>query len=123
MGSMTGVAVAPSTSAGRIEPSVIQQIVRDDFVEMQKCYEEGLRRDPKLQGRVVVKFVIGMRGNVVEAADARDEPRSSGAERAPRMTDTQVVACVVARFTGLVFPRPEGGPVTVFYPLVFSPAD
>jgi len=38
------------------------------------------------------------------------------------LPDTGVVACVTRSFYGLAFPAPPGGrPVTVTYPLSFSP--
>jgi hypothetical protein len=39
----------------------------------------------------------------------------------PVMPDAQVRACVVKGFEKLVFPPPEGGIVTVTYPIMFSP--
>jgi len=35
--------------------------------------------------------------------------------------DSGAVSCVVRAFYGLRFPRPEGGIVTVMYPVMFSP--
>jgi hypothetical protein len=37
------------------------------------------------------------------------------------MPDGGVVSCVVRAFYGLSFPQPEGGIVTVVYPIMFSP--
>jgi hypothetical protein len=37
------------------------------------------------------------------------------------MPDAQVRACVAKVFEKLVFPPPEGGIVTVTYPIMFSP--
>lgn len=39
------------------------------------------------------------------------------------MTDRDVVECVLRAFSGLSFPAPEGGSVTVSYPLLFSPPE
>ncbi|KYF81628.1 hypothetical protein BE17_52005 [Sorangium cellulosum] len=37
------------------------------------------------------------------------------------MPDKEVVRCVVAGFSGLKFPVPEGGRVNVVYPIAFAP--
>ena len=37
------------------------------------------------------------------------------------MPDGGVVSCTVRAFYGLSFPQPEGGIVTVVYPIMFSP--
>ena len=37
--------------------------------------------------------------------------------------DANVVQCVTRGFTNLSFPQPEGGIVTVVYPIIFNPGD
>ena len=37
------------------------------------------------------------------------------------LPDNGVVSCVVRAFYGLSFPQPEGGIVTVVYPIMLSP--
>jgi hypothetical protein len=95
---------------GRVPPEVIQRIVRQSFGRFRGCYEQGLRFDATLQGRVSVRFLIDRSGT---ASMARD-----GGSDLPSPT---VVACVVDAFNGLAFPQPEGGTVTVVYPIVFAP--
>jgi hypothetical protein len=93
---------------GRLPPEVIQRIVRQNHGRFRLCYEAGLKDRPELEGRVATKFVIGRDGAVAMASeDASDLPAS-------------VSACVVRAFSALSFPQPEGGIVTVVYPLVFS---
>ncbi len=110
----------PSTSSmragalqvnGRLPPEVISRIVRQNFGRFRLCYENGLRTNPNLQGRVAVKFVIDRTGSVTTATDGGSD-----------LPDSSVVACVVRGFSNLSFPQPEGGIVTVVYPIVFSAA-
>ena len=96
--------------SGRLPPEVIQRIVRQNFGRFRACYEDGLRTNPSLQGRVTVRFVIGRDGAVSNASDGGSD-----------LPDAGVVACVVRAFRGLSFPQPEGGIVTVTYPITFSP--
>lgn len=97
---------------GKLPPAVIQRVVRLNMGRFRTCYEDNLRTSPNLQGRVAIKFVIGTTGAVTSANDAGSD-----------LPDTGIIKCVQETFATLVFPQPEGGPVTVVYPLVFSPGD
>src|SRR5205085_10725049 len=96
--------------SGRLPPEVIQRIVRQNFARFRLCYENGLRNNPTLQGRVAVRFVIGHDGAVSNVGNGGSD-----------MPDSGVVSCVVRSFYGLSFPQPEGGIVTVVYPMMFAP--
>jgi len=97
--------------SGRLPPEAIQRIIRQNFGRFRLCYEDGLHQNPTLAGRVAVRFVIGRDGAVSQAQNGGSD-----------LTDPAVVSCVVRAFYGLSFPQPEGGIVTVTYPIVFSPA-
>lgn len=101
-----------TTVNGRLPPEVIQRIVRQNFGRFRLCYENGLRTNPTLSGRVAVKFVIDRSGSVSTAQDGGSD-----------IPDKGVVSCVVRGFGNLSFPQPEGGIVTVVYPITFSPGD
>ena len=103
------VRMGATTVSGRLPPEVIQRIVRQNYGRFRACYERGLRRNPNLQGRVAIRFVIGRDGSVVSAANGGSD-----------IPDAEVIQCVARSFQGLSFPQPEGGIVTVFYPIVFS---
>ncbi|MFT3769023.1 MAG: AgmX/PglI C-terminal domain-containing protein [Minicystis sp.] len=95
---------------GRLAPEVIQRIIRQNFGRFRLCYENGLRNSPNLSARVAVKFVIDIDGSVKQARDGGSD-----------LPDGGIIACIVRGFYGLSFPPPEGGYVTVTYPLMFSP--
>jgi hypothetical protein len=112
---------------GRLPLSAIQTVIRASFPRYTACYKDGLARNPKLQGRVAIHFVIGRDGRVMEVHDATTEPipvdavaPPSAATLAP-MPDQKVGECVAKGFRDLVFPQPDGGVVTVVYPVSFSP--
>ena len=96
--------------SGRLPVEVIQRVVRQHHRQFRRCYEDGLVRDPDLRGRVVVRLVIGGDGRVSTALN--------GGSNLP---DEAVVDCVVRASRAITFPPPEGGIVTVVYPIVFSP--
>jgi hypothetical protein len=57
-----------------------------------------------------VRFVIGRDGAVSNVRNGDSD-----------LPDAAVVRCVVQAYYGLSFPEPEGGIVTVVYPIMFSP--
>jgi len=101
------------TTNGRLDPAVIQRIVRLNEGRFIGCYQQGVQSNPSLEGRVAVRFVIGRQGNVDVAQD------TSGSD----LPDMNVRSCVVKAFYGLSFPEPAGGIVSVNYPLSFTPAE
>jgi hypothetical protein len=98
-------------SNGRIDPAVIQRIVRLNSGRFIGCYKDGLRTNPSLEGRVAVSFVIGRDGTVALVKD------TSGSD----LPDANVRACVVRSFYNLSFPAPDSGIVSVTYPFTFTP--
>jgi len=90
---------------------IVRRIVRRNFGRIRYCYELGLQKDPKLQGRVTVKFGINPTGKVTKAS------KSPGTT----LPDADVVRCVVRSFDSMLFPRPQGGAIVVDYPIDFAP--
>ena len=108
--SVPRVRVGSTQVSGRLPPEVIQRIVRQNFGRFRNCYEQGLSRNPNLEGRIAVRFVIGRDGAVSSAANGGSD-----------LPDSAVTSCVITNFYGLSFPAPEGGIVTVVYPIMLSP--
>lgn len=106
-----GVRLGDTLVSGRLPKEVIQRVVRQNHGRFRFCYEQGLTRNPNLQGRIEVRFVIGRDGAVqnVTSGSGSDVP------------DASVKSCLLAAFYNLSFPAPEGGIVTVAYPLVLAP--
>jgi len=96
-------------TTGRLPPGKVQSVIRSHHEIFRKCFEPALARDPKLKGMVSVRFVIDRDGHV------------SLSELEKSNLDDDVANCVVDGFRKLKFPRPEGGIVTVVYPMRFSP--
>jgi outer membrane biosynthesis protein TonB len=74
------------------------------------CYLPGKQRDPKLRGKVIVKFTINSDGSAKPVAN-----------EGSNLTDDDVIACVVRTIKTLHFQKPVEGSVTVVYPLIFRP--
>jgi hypothetical protein len=97
---------------GRLPQEVVERIVRQNFGRFRLCYYNGLRTNPTLTGRITVEFVIETDGSV-----------SSPTSGDTTLADRDVVACVASAHLKISFPPPEGGKVTVKFPITFSPAD
>lgn len=98
---------------GRLPPETIQRVVRQNMGRFRYCYERALEGNPSLQGRVVTHFVIGRDGAVAFATGESEETS---------LPDPGVVSCIARAFGALSFPQPEGGTVTVVYPLTLTPS-
>ena len=84
------------TVSGRLPPEVIQRVVRQNFGRFRLCYENGLRQNPALEGRVTVRFVIGRDGRVSDVAGGGDLP------------DKAVSSCIVRTFSVAFLPPARG---------------
>jgi hypothetical protein len=99
------------TVSGRMAPEVISGVVAQNVGRFRACYESALARSPSLSGRVAARFVIGRDGAVSNVGNGGSD-----------LPNNAVVSCVLSALYGLSFPRPEGGIVTVVYPITFSPS-
>lgn len=104
------VRMGQTSVSGQLPPEVVQRIVRQNFGRFRLCYENGLRNNPNLQGKISARFVIGRDGAVSNVAGAGTD-----------VPDSAVVSCVLSSFYGLTFPQPDSGIVTVVYPITFEP--
>ena len=68
--------------SGRLPPEVIQRIVRQNFGRFRLCYENGLRNNPNLQGRVVGALRHRPRRRGLERRQRRLGPAGSAASSA-----------------------------------------
>ena len=104
--------IGSSTVNGRLPSEIIQRIVRQNYGRFRLCYENGLRSNPSLQGRVSARFVIGRDGAVSNVTNGDSD-----------LPNASVVECVLSAYYTLSFPQPESGIVSVVYPIVFSPGE
>jgi hypothetical protein len=104
---------------GKIDPSYIQSVVRNDYFPLAKqCYANALERNPRLAGTIEMSFRIlggpGI-GGVVDDAKLGD---------GTTIDDAELRTCMRESMMSVTFDAPpEGGEVTVVYPIRFSPDD
>jgi MYXO-CTERM domain-containing protein len=99
-----------ATVVGRLPTEVIQRIVRQNYGRFRLCYENGLRNDRGLKGKVAVRFGIDHDGSVGKVVDAGSD-----------LADGPTLQCIVRGFGNLSFPPPESGSVTVTYRMSLDP--
>ncbi|MFO0590076.1 MAG: AgmX/PglI C-terminal domain-containing protein [Polyangiaceae bacterium] len=101
---------AAADDEARLPAETIRRIVRLASGRFRACYEPSLTKTPDLKGGVTTRFLIGANGGVKSAQIlGTDLPQDIG-------------TCVVRVFGSLTFPEPpDARPVTVTYPLTFTP--
>ncbi|MBX2801781.1 MAG: AgmX/PglI C-terminal domain-containing protein [Myxococcales bacterium] len=87
----------------------IKEVIRSYAPQIRNCYERQLRKQPSLQGRLVVAFTIEEDGKVSAAAI---EDSTLQAE--------EVEQCLLRQLTDMTFPAPEQPPLEVRWPFVFA---
>jgi hypothetical protein len=105
----------PALPTPTLEKEYIRASVRELIPLIVECYEQGLARDSKLAGSIIVDFTIegepGVGGVVGESAI---DPAAS------TLTDPAVRECVQETMFGIEIEPPEGGGVVkVRYPFEF----
>lgn len=108
----TGASVLPGGNGTRLSEAAgldrdqIQAVIQQNIHDVRFCYEQGLKDNPQLSGRVTVYFVIGGNG-VVKRAQVVSST----------LQNAQVEACMIEKLKRWTFPLPEGGvDVEVTYP-------
>lgn len=105
------VAVTPGRPEveGQLDREIIERVIRQHRREIRACYESELQRNPSLEGRIVVGFVIDPTGQVARASIGTST-----------MNNNAVEECIALRVRRWRFPEPKGGGlVRVNYPFTF----
>jgi hypothetical protein len=92
-----------------VAAEISARVVRGADEELRGCYDDGLRRNLDLGGKVTLQFTIDAEGAVL---DLRPVCTS--------LPDAEVVNCMASRFRAFRFPKPTA-PLSVIYPIVFTP--
>lgn len=95
----------------------IQVEIKRNSAKLRACYEELLKNDPKIQGKVNVRFEIQRSGKVsnakVKDSNFRDSPGKSEME-----------TCIASVFSLLEFPKFQSAAeyISMTYPVNLRPA-
>lgn len=58
------------TGGGEIDLPAVVRVLRGQIGQFRRCYEDALRGDPALRGRITVRFTVSVDGWVTEATAA-----------------------------------------------------
>jgi hypothetical protein len=95
---------------GALDSALIDQVIKRHMSQIKYCYARQLNQNPKLGGKISIKFVIANDGSV-----------SNGQVKTSTMNNAAVEDCMVRQFQRMQFPPPKGnGIVIVSYPFLFT---
>jgi hypothetical protein len=99
---------------GAIDPELIRKVIREHASQVRYCYEQQLALNPKLEGKVAIRWQIGPDGR------ASNTMVDAGATTLP---NEEVQRCIMARIVTWEFPKPRGGGIAIVtYPWVLRTA-
>lgn len=86
--------------------------IRSHVPEIMSCYEGALAKDPRLEGRVVVRFEINDQGKISKFENLRE--RST-------LNEPKVIDCLSEAMKTWTFPKPPPGiTAEITFPFTFS---
>jgi hypothetical protein len=107
---------APNPLDNVVAPAYPASALHDGFQSAKDkliaCYLPGKKKDPKLRGKVIVKFTVTSNGTAKPVAN-----------EGSTLPDEDVIACVVRVVKTVHFAKPIEGTATVVFPLIFRPSD
>ncbi|HUU00648.1 MAG TPA: AgmX/PglI C-terminal domain-containing protein [Myxococcota bacterium] len=106
---VTSAALEDFDSDSRSQQDIVKKI-RQRIGGIKHCYEKRLKRDPDLKGKIVIRFVIHPGGKVISVEIVEN---TTG--------DSELAACIAARFRAIRFPSAEGSETSVTYPFILAP--
>ena len=96
--------------AGSLSREQIESVIRANLDQIVQCHQQELRPCPALASKIVVRFVIGDDGKVIQS-----EVKKS------TLADPKVENCMLLKIRNWKFPKPPGGGIVdVTYPFVFQ---
>lgn len=109
--SIPRVRQAEASINGGLDKDIVRRIIRVHVNEVRRCYNQGLARDPSLEGRVTIAFTVGPTGKVTESK-----------VESTTLDDEAVGTCTAKAVKRWKFPKPPGGGnAVVTYPFVLEP--
>lgn len=97
------------TPVGRLESGQVSRVVNRHTRQISACYDQGLRQESGLRGRLELQWVVDAEGKVGNVRVLFDELGS------PLLT-----RCMKETVASWTFPPPKGGPALVRFPFRFT---
>lgn len=96
---------------GEIDPSLIENYIKQNRYQLQLCYELALRRDEEAAGTMEWRWRIDTRGLISDISLVTSA-----------IKDQPMIQCIHRKIATWRFPRPRYGSVEVSYPFDFNPS-
>lgn len=109
---LAGPGTEGATVEGSLDKEVIRRVIRQHLGEVKQCYEEQLKKNPNLAGRVMARFTIGPDGKVTDSSIQETTLSNLACEK-----------CIADAVRGWEFPKPRGGKVVVSYPFLLAASE
>ena len=95
-------------SAAEMDREAIRKVIREHMAEVRGCYDEALKKNPKLEGKSIMEWSIGEGGKVLYVKPIEN-------------LDGTFDICLVHKIRTWKFPEPpKGDTAVVHYPFLFS---
>ncbi|WP_242395885.1 adventurous gliding motility protein GltG [Anaeromyxobacter oryzisoli] len=110
------VSIASGTAQvmGSIDRELVRKVIQDHAAQIRYCYEQQLAINPRLAGKVSIKWIINADGS----ATLPEVDRGS-----TTLEDSKVHECMMSRITSWQFPKPKGGGQAIItYPWILRSA-
>ncbi|MEO5969047.1 MAG: AgmX/PglI C-terminal domain-containing protein [Bdellovibrionia bacterium] len=92
----------------------VGNVIHSHVSEVRYCYESAMIKNPNIQGKLIVDFVIqgkGANAGIIKSARINNST----------LNDVSVDQCILSHLTKWKFPKPKGGvEVAVTYPFLFK---
>jgi hypothetical protein len=97
---------------GTLDSMAVNKVIKSRLTAIKMCYEKALQKKPTLEGKLNLRFTIGMSGSVTNAVVS-----------SKTLADTELNSCLINKVKTFIFPKPEGGSVVYLFHFVFKPTD
>ncbi len=95
---------------GGLTPQQVRTTIKNNSTKMLGCYQDSLIRNPNLEGRIKINFIVSESGAV---KFAKLEKTS--------ISDQKMLECILAIAKSIQFPKPVGGSeVSIRFPFEFN---
>lgn len=95
-----------------LDQSVVKDVVMSYMPAIRNCYNQELKKDPALAGKVVIRFTVGPKGTITQAVVASST-----------LKNKEVEGCMLKEVKSWIFPEPRRGEsVDISFPFVFKGA-
>ena len=102
-----GGSLGRQSGMGRVDRASVANVFRSRKGAIQYCYRKALARNRATEGKITIRFTIGLRGRVTSI---RIKSNQTG--------DSSLGQCILGKVKSWPFPKPKERPVDFEYPFI-----